>query len=66
MSRRQRTVGDVRRDVERRRRARAQQVIDIEAMRLLQLVGHAPMCAMQVTSTGGCRCEEARSLGWAG
>jgi hypothetical protein len=52
--------------VERRRRARAQQVIDIEAMRLLQLVGHAPMCAMQVTSTGGCRCEEARSLGWAG
>ena len=62
--RRTRTYGDVVRDVARRRQARKQMLIDIEAMRLLERVGHAPLCALHMLSTGGCRCAEARSLGW--
>ena len=63
--RRTRTYGDVVRDVARRRQARKQMIIDMEATRLLQLVGHAPLCAMHMLGTGGCRCAEARRLGWA-
>lgn len=64
--RRARTYGDVVRDVARRRQARKQTTIDMEATRLLELVGHAPLCALHMLGTGGCRCAEARSLGWKG
>ena len=47
--RRTRTYGDVVRDVARRRQARKQMIIDMEATRLLQLVGHAPLCADRQT-----------------
>ena len=66
MSKRRMTHGDVVRDVVRRRRARAAQAVEVEAIRLLKLAGHAPLCAMHMSSTGECRCAEARSLGWKG
>lgn len=56
--RRQQTHGDMVRDIVRRRRAREQQRLKVDAMGVLMHAGHTPLCAMHMPDTGKCRCEE--------